>query len=209
MAPPRILQHILHIHFEHLRSPQSFYIICRTEFFCSQCFIGMKGHEWFCLLSLLNRPHRMWEGGNDMLLSLNINLQCSTKLPLFQAAVQEERSVPELHLLSDPGNDMGCQTLRTALTLISSLLLLEPVPSALCSQTDSWRSITRNISNLTPFDYPTEPSIKVEGNAPSLAFPLWLMLPWKWKRCFFTCSAPTLNLHLMGQWHDVHFLSQV
>lgn len=61
-----------------------------------------------------------------MLLSLNINLQCSTKLSLFQAAVQEERSAPELHLLSDPGNDMGCQTLRTALTLISSPLLLHP-----------------------------------------------------------------------------------
>ncbi len=150
----------------------------------------------FFMLSLLNRPHRMWEGGNDVLLSLNINLQCPTKFPLLRAAIPEERSAsftlwPQQWYGLSNSQDSANPHLLSAPP--------SPVPSALCSQTDSWRSITRNISNLTPFDYPTEPSIKVEGNTPSLAFPQWLMLPWKWVRCFFPCCASTLNLHLMGQ----------
>lgn len=183
MVPPRILHHILYS-LGAFSLPQSLYIIWSTELFCSHSFIGMKGHERFFMLSLLNRSHRMWEGGNNVLFSLNINLQCSTKLPLLRAAIPEERSAsftlwPEQWYGLSNSLDSANPHLLSALPT--------PVPSALCSQTDSWRSIIRNISNLTPFDYPTEPSIKVEENTPSLAFPQWLMLPWKWIRCFFPC----------------------
>lgn len=91
----RFLHHILYIHIEHLRSTLSFYVILLQKRNIRFSLFYRNERTWqlfFHLLSLLNRTHKMCEGRNDVLLSLNINLQCSTKLLLLRAAIGEERS---------------------------------------------------------------------------------------------------------------------
>lgn len=82
----RFLQHVLYIHVENVPCLCPLYHLWGRNFLLYRnegiCF-------FFTFKQAQRNMRRETRGGNDVLLSLNINLRCPTKLPLFQAGVQK------------------------------------------------------------------------------------------------------------------------